>query len=298
MSLAPESPLDASNRGDKVRKRSYVACRRCHSHKIKCSGGTPCRGCQNSTKPTECIYPNRSKKISVPDSYIKELEAENRFLRETAARSSKTSTTPADLQDQDHMLEQDVDTAGQDVVTPIFEDSVLRGRNNSFSSHVYIGDAACAAFGFRLRHSANGGRYSVDTADARFFDHPVFLRCSQTVVELPSRTYAKVLIQVVVRFVGADYHFLRLQQFHQNLEEVYASPATANKTFLCRLYGILALGELYSKKTPTQGSSVPGTAFFVQAIGLLQDQQETGGIDYIETLLTLVSSNAPPRNHC
>ncbi|KAF2147618.1 hypothetical protein K461DRAFT_263552 [Myriangium duriaei CBS 260.36] len=284
-SLSESGPhVKGNRRNGSISKRSYIACHRCHSHKIKCSGGTPCRGCRSSSKPTQCIYPIRSRKILVPDTYIKALEAENQSLKENVATNSlfTPSSSNADQGGNDN-------GAGEEGATPIFEDSIRDGCISGISSHVYIGDAACAAFGSRIRHLANGGRYAVDTANATFFDHPVLSRCTQPTFELPSRTYAKVLVQVVSRFVGSDYHFMRPRKFNSELEKVYTNPAETSQNFICRLFGIFALGELYSKKSSIvhQGMPVPGTAFFVQAIALLQDEHERGDVEYIETLLTL-----------
>ncbi len=61
--------------------------------------------------------------------------------------------------------------------------------------------------------------------------------------------------------------------------------------WLCRLFVVFALGELYSERaTRTKGGrGVPGTAFFLQAMSILQDLHEEPTIPYIETLLLIVS---------
>lgn len=49
---------------------SGSSCRRCHSHKIKCSGGTPCHNCAQQPKGSvECTYPMRDRKILIQERF-------------------------------------------------------------------------------------------------------------------------------------------------------------------------------------------------------------------------------------
>ena len=60
---------------------------------------------------------------------------------------------------------------------------------------------------------------------------------------------------------------------------------------------MFALGELYSQgasKTKS-GHSVPGTAYFIKAMNLFEDLYEEPTIDYIETLLVIVSKSFIPQ---
>jgi proline utilization trans-activator len=70
--LSPATSLE--NGDDSVTRklsRSYVACTRCHDHKVKCTGETPrCRNCQRAKEPRDCVYPVRDRKLSVPERYV------------------------------------------------------------------------------------------------------------------------------------------------------------------------------------------------------------------------------------
>jgi hypothetical protein len=60
--------------------------------------------------------------------------------------------------------------------------------------------------------------------------------------------------------------------------------------WLCRLFVIFALGELYSPQAANKNvRGVPGTAFFLKAMAMFQDLHEEPTIPYIETLLLIVS---------
>lgn len=45
-------------------------CHRCHSMKIRCSGGSPCQACINSGRGDKCEYPFRERKITVSEGYV------------------------------------------------------------------------------------------------------------------------------------------------------------------------------------------------------------------------------------
>ncbi|KAH6879537.1 hypothetical protein B0T10DRAFT_496558 [Thelonectria olida] len=58
-----DSPIAEPTR--KRKKRSYVACRRCHGLKVKCSGGMPCQRCQSARQASLCEYPTRERRVTV-----------------------------------------------------------------------------------------------------------------------------------------------------------------------------------------------------------------------------------------
>ena len=122
------------------------------------------------------------------------------------------------------------------------------------------------------------------------FKHRALMRVTNSEWQLPNRTYAKMLVKIMLRFVGNDYHFIMKKSFMNRLEETYRDQTYDDPIFLCRLFGVFALGELYSKKSAAtaKGKTVPGTNYFLQAVSLLQDLHEEADIEYIETLLILV----------
>ncbi|EKG17956.1 Transcription factor fungi [Macrophomina phaseolina MS6] len=121
------------------------------------------------------------------------------------------------------------------------------------------------------------------------YKHRGLLRIANTEFQLPNKTYARMLVQVVLRFIGSDYHLIQRKSFLRRMEETYTAQTHDDPVFLCRLFVVFALGELYSKKTAVAGNrrTVPGTAFFLQAMSLFQDLHEEADVDYIETLLVM-----------
>ncbi|KAI5459220.1 hypothetical protein BGZ63DRAFT_272938 [Mariannaea sp. PMI_226] len=58
--------------GSKIRKKCPKACNRCRSMKVKCSGKEPCARCER--KKVTCQFPATDRRISIPESYLRELE--------------------------------------------------------------------------------------------------------------------------------------------------------------------------------------------------------------------------------
>ncbi|KAF4539541.1 C6 transcription factor [Lasiodiplodia theobromae] len=280
---APEPPT-------KKLRRSYVACHRCHSHKIKCSGETPCRSCRKSNNSSQCVYPVRDRKVVISESYLKKLEAENAALKRTSPTppsQDESSKQDADADDSD------VDVANVDVANPLLEEHVQQQRPAPFDrasgKPLYIGGAACTAFGTRLRFYVKGNDMVPQPRRMVCYKHRGLLRIANTEFQLPNKTYARMLVQVVLRFIGSDYHLIQRKSFLRRMDETYTAQTHDDPVFLCRLFVVFALGELYSKKTAVAGNrrTVPGTAFFLQAMSLFQDLHEEADVDYIETLLIM-----------
>ncbi|KAF2083934.1 hypothetical protein K490DRAFT_9525, partial [Saccharata proteae CBS 121410] len=266
------------------------SCHRCHSHKIKCSGETPCRSCRKSNNSTQCVYPVRDRKVVISESYLKKLEEENTSLKRASPSTSigidpkledgPTDTTPA---------ENDVDVREADVANPLLEEPGRNRFEKKPPKPLYLGGAACSAFGTRLRYYVKGNDSMPQPRRMVCYKHRGLLRIANTEFQLPNKTYAKMLVQVVLRFIGPDFHILQRKSFMRRLEETYTAQTHEDPVFLCRLFVIFALGELYSKKTSMTGSRriVPGTGFFLQAMSLFQDLHEEADVDYIETLLVI-----------
>jgi proline utilization trans-activator len=202
--------------------------------------------------------------------------------------------------------EEDVVTA--DVANPLLEQridtSLTAASGKTTSRPVFIGGASCAAFATRLQAHVSGESSPSNGRPPcliRVFKHPRLQRAlvdnvGIKNVELPPRAYAMMLVQIVLRFVGNDYHLVRRKDFFRRLERLYDEHALgkggADAIFLCRAFVVFALGELYLKRTSVnEGGArvVPGTAFFLQATALFRELYEEPDVEYIETLSLMVS---------
>lgn len=156
----------------------------------------------------------------------------------------------------------------------------------------YMGEASSETFGGRLHQFINHGERRPLARSHNYYKHPQLLRISCTECNLPNKNYARLLVRAVLRFIGGDHHLLLKKSFLQRLDDTYQLEVLDDPVWLCRLFTVLALGELYSVRGAqgtAKGTGVPGTAFFVKAMGYFQDMHEEPSVSYIETLLLLVS---------
>jgi proline utilization trans-activator len=189
----------------------------------------------------------------------------------------------------------DEDRATADVAKPLLEDRILI-RNDSISSRpVYVGGAACTAFATRLGAHLRGNHLSCPPSVVPVLKHVDLQRTIHSRLALPSRAYARLLVRTVINFIGRDYHLLRERLFFTEVDQIYDDPQSADSISLCRLFVVLALGELYLKRSGSiegGGKAVPGTTFFLQAVSYFEEHYEEPDVEYIETLLLLVSMSS------
>ncbi|KAK1846417.1 C6 transcription factor [Colletotrichum chrysophilum] len=79
----------------KVTKKCQKACERCRVMKVKCSGSQPCTRCDR--KKHRCIFAVEDKRISVPESYLRELQ--NRNSEQASDRSVRAVSRGHDIDD-------------------------------------------------------------------------------------------------------------------------------------------------------------------------------------------------------
>lgn len=153
----------------------------------------------------------------------------------------------------------------------------------------YVGEAACTTFGGRLRQFLIGDDTPAHPRRPKYYKHPRMLRTTCMDCSLPNRSDAYLLVRVVLRFVGPDYHLIRKKSFLERLDETYRLNVLDDPIWLCRLFTVFALGEIYTvRSSKPKGTTVPGTAFFLKALDYFQDLYEEPTVEYIETLVLLV----------
>ncbi|KAI8263210.1 putative transcriptional regulatory protein [Colletotrichum sp. SAR11_239] len=222
-------------------------------------------------------------------SYIKQLQDENEELKRKTSLPSQASPSASQVSDQivvnteaheekEEEEEEEISTA--EVVHPVIEQRIC---DPAAPRPVYVGAAAFTAFANILWHDG-----PTPPRNVKVFKHPTLQRAIKTDYKLPNYTYANLLVQVVLRFIGSDYHLLKKKSFSQRVDRLYgpATEQTPDTMFLCRLFAVFALGELYLKKSTSQ-REVPGAKFFLQSVSLFEELYEEPNIEYIETLLLM-----------
>lgn len=246
----------------------------------------------------------------IPPSYIQKLQADNAELRSNtsvsgttrlgasssnqavdASHSGTTVSRPETI--ENFSADEGEDGTGANTATPLLEQRVMAQDKSVSLGTFYVGGAACTAFSTRLGACVRGSPMNVAETSytVPVYKHPTFSRRLEAQCTLPSRAYANMLIQVVIRFIGSDYHLIRRKSYLERIDSIYDDHQQTDSLSLCRFFALLALGELWLKKTGAMlhgEKTVPGTSLFLQAVSLFQEQFEEPSIEYIETLLALV----------
>ncbi|KAH8800284.1 putative C6 transcription factor [Xylogone sp. PMI_703] len=286
--------------GKRVR-RSFTACRRCHKHKIKCSGGQPCHNCAQQTQaPIQCVYPTRDRKVLIRESFLKKIQEESQLWRETRRRSQSYECDPVQPQDPQTQTNKSSMRNGEiaegiptnadvDLRNPLIEDKAWFVPDNASRQPIYIGEAACTAFGTRLRQFLNRNEPVAPLSRTKYSKDKSFLRMPNPAFQLPNRTYAHLLLKVALRFLGNDYHLMLRKSTIERMDVLYRDQNFDDPVFLCKLFALFAMGEMYANRrlSSTEGPDIPGTGFFTQAMSLLQDLHEEASVMYVEALLII-----------
>lgn len=220
---------------------------------------------------------------------------------------TRPSTQPQDVSDQ--QVEDDLrrpvrlqapsqlPSPDRVIRNPLHEPESLFQLDQSSKQH-FIGESTCTAFGSRMLQclqltSVN----AIMSPECRYVQHPTFSRQVRELnsCKLPGRIRANLLVRVAIRFIGQDYHFFLQSDFLQQLDKVYSlrDIKEVDPVWACKFFVVLALGELYSTTapTPSNGHAVPGTDYFLTAVGLLQDAFEEPSTTQVENMLLFVSAS-------
>ncbi|KAL3482416.1 fungal-specific transcription factor domain-containing protein [Aspergillus californicus] len=276
-----------SVQGRKRPRRLIAACFRCHKQKIRCSGERPCEACFSTGRGQECDYPDKERTVPISESYLKQLEADNRRLRAIATQSS---TPGNDDQNESPPLSKEEST----LFNPLFDrppekpgrfaESTLINTvdRQSDSDHGrpsepgFIGEASCAAFSNRVL-SCLDNSYTPTTAGLSNYHRLNTLGgiANHQVPEFPERMHVKLLLNVARRFIG-NYHPLFLEvTFMREVDAVYRREFTPSSLWLCKFYSLMALGEIYtSRRGISDNNRVPGTNYYISAVNLFHENQD------------------------
>ncbi|KAK5064778.1 hypothetical protein LTR84_000612 [Exophiala bonariae] len=216
--------------------------------------------------------------------YLESLEEKANMQQERVS-----TTPPHEPSDNSIRLSQppSSETMASEAGNPLVAQRPQLVQSAYLSRPVYLGDASGIAFGMKLRESIRGhdGVVSLRT-EHRYFNDPGILRRVADSYELPEKSYALILVRLVKRFLGDTHHLNLGSAFLERVDDFYVI-RVEDPIWICRLFVIYALGELYSNG-PVSASTerkIPGTAFFLTAMSLLQDNYEDATILYVETLM-------------
>ena len=288
------------------------SCHRCHSQKVKCSGDKPCQSCSSTGRADECEFPaNKERKVPVPErytipklvrkkisltlvSYLKKLEEDSRKLQAISTHNQTPEPTPFHNVNVQDDSPPSLSKEESNLFNPLFDRQPEKPIQERSSEPGFIGEASCAAFSNRLL-SCLDDTYTPSTAGlSNYLKLNTYDRLS--VPEFPERMHVKLLLNVARRFIG-NYHPLFLEvTFMKEIDAVYRREMVPSSLWLCKFYALMALGEIYTHRRGVgDNNRVPGTNYYVRAVGLLQenhDYYEEPSLMQVEVLTLLVSTRA------
>ncbi|THW52527.1 hypothetical protein D6D21_00961 [Aureobasidium pullulans] len=259
------SSIEGSQPPSKRQKRKTVACRRCHDQKTKCDGEKPCKNCLQSDKT--CEYPMRDRKVTVNESYIQQLLAENDRLKRNVNDDESHNGITEDTNGDDDEKRGD---------NPLIEKEAWFLPYDP--SPIYIGEAACTGFSTRVR---------------QLLVNPQLDAALNTTAQWPSRPQAFLLVNTAFSTIGKCYHLSPSSAVRTTLERAYQDLRSLDQLAVCKLFVLFALGEAYSIRSPLDNTgALPGLHYFARAKTILRVIPERPKIDHIEILVMFALYNS------
>ncbi|CAG8186528.1 unnamed protein product [Penicillium olsonii] len=282
------------------KQKKSIACQRCHTHKIKCSGGQPCQRCRQAGTVTECHYVNRDRQVKVHESYIEELAAENQRLRDQLSQSPANLTPRGDPEAQGmqpsfaipvipaHSNIDITEPADRHVQNPMLGEKAWFQPYDPSLPPIHVCEAACTAFATRIRGVLTKSDTTSHIPRTQYTGESTLMSMRNPAIQWPTLPQARLLIQVVFSQVTRVYHVVLRKSTLDQLEDAYRKADFNDPVLTCKFFALFALGEVYSARSNSSSDcKVPGVAYYVNAIMLIPILPERPSLAHIESLLVL-----------
>ncbi|KAB8273736.1 fungal-specific transcription factor domain-containing protein [Aspergillus minisclerotigenes] len=242
--------------------KKVIACHRCHAKKIKCLGTQPCQGCSQAEKGTKCTYPQRTRTVKVPQSFIDGLYeeisrlkkrkpslddrspdptpdapqcTESRLLRLEERQQEPTPPIPSEV-DLQVDPETCTETDPRANVQSDANDSPWFDNSNIFRTPILNSETADTAspldFPSHLLH--------FDYANDK-----VLMTLVESTVPWPSHSRARFLVEAALEYISRCHYIVPGHVTREGLAQVFLNPSPANPALCCKFWALFALGELY-----------------------------------------------------
>ncbi|TPX07440.1 uncharacterized protein E0L32_002090 [Thyridium curvatum] len=273
-----------------VGKAKSVACRKCHSRKVKCPGGQPCMTCVQMACQDECVYPKRDRQIRslmlTAHSYLNSIVQQNHALRTTIRSLQARETAPLLFhtvsKPEEHATTPDEDSSQN----PVLGDNPWFVQQVSFSVPLRVGEGADTAFATRFRQSV----LNVPTRHPPRIQYPTETQIailSETGVSTPSATRAHFLVQAALANIDNGYHIVRSRSVWALLDRFLEGNKTLDSLSQSKIFALFAMGELYSSHCRASDAHPPGLQYFSLAFKSYGCLLERPSVDSIEVTLLL-----------
>ncbi|KAL4891150.1 C6 transcription factor [Aspergillus ambiguus] len=260
-------------------RRSNVACNRCRSRKTRCAGDPPypCAACKDAKQV--CIYSEAEKRVSIPESYLRQLQCQAAGISEDSRLSSFSNPSPSQSSPFTNV---EVPGERDDWW---YKDTDHLFLNRSGEPH-FVGPSSATHLAKRLNPTSSSLAWDVRP----LYDDPTSLRqsVSRALPQLPPFEFAKRLFWVQYTYIGTIFSLIQPRDFERRLHVVYNQPPDFSNRESCLVYCqvllVIAFGLMYSVNQWSGDDGPPGFKYFKHALRFLPDIHEEGSIFFVEVL--------------
>jgi len=231
-------------------------------------------------------------------SYIEQLIAENKQLKENDSQSIGTLYSPSSPLPRRHKDFGGMNLTPMMIATthvPVNPGTVeeravqnpLVDQQARFVTHsgnqVYIGEANCTSFSSRLRQVVLSTTEETYVIRTHFVEDSAILAACKSTTPLPPRPLASMLMEGAFNTIGQCFHLTRRSIARRNLDRAYQYQCPISEVDMCIIYALLALGEMFS---PSQGRGntymFPGLKYWANVRQLMRVIPERPSIEHVE----------------
>ncbi|TID28141.1 hypothetical protein CANINC_002678 [Pichia inconspicua] len=284
--------------------RAHLACQRCRTQKIKCSGGQPsCINCLTSKK--ECKYPPRDKQVTLLESQLNKLYDKIRLLESQVPQKDLVEFSPPKEKEHKftngyeneneneneneeqpkpslHETNQNLD---DNSATIAFESIINNGISYYGISSGQVFDSELKSHLFEITEDSHKSILSPKPQSRHFFKDPSLESTFSGVVMLPDKKYALSLIDKVIRFLSHEYYLFDPKDFYKQVDEAYEKLRDKKPLWICYFLITLAVGEQYCNTSPD--GEIPGMRFYSAAMRLYKTSYEEPTLEFVQMLLLI-----------
>jgi len=178
------------------------------------------------------------------------------------------------------------------VRNPLFDDRPWFYHISPSDAPHHVTEAADGAFATRFRQALSDARLSHIPRTNYPSDDAIFLLANSH-CPLPSPGRARFLLMAALKTVSECYHVVLKSAALEDLEKFLQNPTSGDIFLSCKIWALLAIGEVYTVRSVSPGLVFPGLAYFAQAMKAMQVTQERPSIESVEIRLLLVRLPLP-----
>lgn len=173
---------------------------------------------------------------------------------------------------------------------PVLDDVPWFQHQSSFNVPLRVGEGADTAFATRFRQSIS----PVSVKHPPRFRYPSeaqIASLSAAGISTPTPTRARFLIQAALANIDKIHHIVQRSSVSTLLDRFFDVKTPLDILARCKVFALLALGELYTSHCRASDGNFPGLQYFSLASKAYGCLLERPSVDSIETALLLVSMN-------